>query len=98
MGLFKKGFSGFDRRTTDGKALGEVADVARVAGKGALLVGKGAYLAGKFVAGKVKEGEAKREEWEEENAENNKIEKTKKNKRNIYPPAFFAGGQAASTL
>jgi hypothetical protein len=62
MGLFKKGFSGFDRRTTDGKALGEVADVARVAGKGALLVGKGAYLAGKFVAGKVKEGEAKREE------------------------------------
>ena len=70
MGIFKKGFSGFDRRTADGKALGEAADVTRVAGKGALLVGKGAYLAGKFVTGKVKAaGEKRKEEREEKKAE-----------------------------
>ena len=48
MGLFKKGFSGFDRRTSGGKELGAAADVAVVAGKGA-------YLAGKFVVDKIKD-------------------------------------------
>ena len=53
MGLFKKDFSGFDRRTSKGKGLGTAVDVVTVVGKGAFLAGKGAYLAVKFVVDKV---------------------------------------------
>ena len=52
MGFLKKD-GGFDRRTSTGKGLDLAIDVVMVVGKGAFLVGKGVYLAVKFVVDKV---------------------------------------------